>query len=938
MSNPGAWPSTLLTPIDRCLNDIVSALDADSTVHQSYIVQGMPGTGVTRVLREIVSRAARSDVLTVYCDNAAWKSPEPYSSLDRLCGKTNELSPLVGTFTDTDSPRDIAFRMINQLNEAVTSSKYSRYVIVLDHVFHCDQHSAQVYQELIAAGPKSGSLVIGESLAFPSVLGSGLARVARVDKTVQLFALPFLSAEEVAVLVTQCVGTRISRFGADHLLRITGGRYEAIVAFLEGVDTEYLAELGTVRALPHATSNRLIPGFNGVIFELSPLQLLAARIISLYRGGISLQTVIQAAKRLDIEIGDMNPVDGRIVVSNSATGLLHLQDPLCAGDIIATTPPETIRAIHAILADDTYGAASLLHWIDSRESISATDADSIISAIETTYSENSQRIHAARALYHLADAARNGTEFERCLRAFGFVCIRQQASSMFQHAIGDVAKLAQTRRDFAYIYIHMRTNKINGRIDARHLRLRFIEEPAEDIDHAFMQADIAALELISALRTSPNAVPVALDSFFRVHDRIRGKVPHDRELQWIDPEGRELLISAILYMVHNHDNPSRKASDRQETLEWAEQLASRTRQLPSSSLEAVDCAAIAAGALISLGEIDRARSLIAFARDRSQGLRQPTLLAGHLDIVELRLLFEKGSLAQMRQLLIEAFDRAFDGIDMPTGVVVPALQSWLSSIEGDLEIAQRYLDLAKLPKHQYYPAQFLDFLPLAEAQLTLHREGVSRAIEILDKALASQQYHSSLLLRMMRVDLLVEDGDTEAANSDWALLSAMPKYKTSDYPGLFRVSARISHINGDFVTAVDTFDKAVLLSTSPFHKGLCLLGKAISGWRLPGFQRETKRAVQQARAEFIAVGATAYVNIVDEYGTSIAHQARMRLKSLSAREHRIATFAMQGWRNKEIAQELGISASTVSFHLANIYEKLKVNRRVDLKEAMDFSL
>ena len=51
---------------------------------------------------------------------------------------------------------------------------------------------------------------------------------------------------------------------------------------------------------------------------------------------------------------------------------------------------------------------------------------------------------------------------------------------------------------------------------------------------------------------------------------------------------------------------------------------------------------------------------------------------------------------------------------------------------------------------------------------------------------------------------------------------------------------------------------------------------------------------------------------------------------LTARERQIAEAIARGLRNKQIADELGISAETVKRHLASIYGKLALHGRVAL--------
>jgi len=57
------------------------------------------------------------------------------------------------------------------------------------------------------------------------------------------------------------------------------------------------------------------------------------------------------------------------------------------------------------------------------------------------------------------------------------------------------------------------------------------------------------------------------------------------------------------------------------------------------------------------------------------------------------------------------------------------------------------------------------------------------------------------------------------------------------------------------------------------------------------------------------------------------------IKLLSIQERRVFSMIQQGFSNKEISDELGISLSTVKTHVNNIYSKLKIGSR---KEAIDF--
>ena len=55
---------------------------------------------------------------------------------------------------------------------------------------------------------------------------------------------------------------------------------------------------------------------------------------------------------------------------------------------------------------------------------------------------------------------------------------------------------------------------------------------------------------------------------------------------------------------------------------------------------------------------------------------------------------------------------------------------------------------------------------------------------------------------------------------------------------------------------------------------------------------------------------------------------------LTAREREVALLTVQGLSAKEVAERLVVSPRTVSNHLQNVYSKLGISRRAELKEAM----
>ena len=90
---------------------------------------------------------------------------------------------------------------------------------------------------------------------------------------------------------------------------------------------------------------------------------------------------------------------------------------------------------------------------------------------------------------------------------------------------------------------------------------------------------------------------------------------------------------------------------------------------------------------------------------------------------------------------------------------------------------------------------------------------------------------------------------------------------------------------------------------------------------------------------FIALGVWAGIKLTPRRAPSPAFQrnaAAARSLGLSPRELEIIEALATGESNKEMARRLGISPNTVKTHVARVYEKLEVQRRVQAVEKARF--
>ena len=136
---------------------------------------------------------------------------------------------------------------------------------------------------------------------------------------------------------------------------------------------------------------------------------------------------------------------------------------------------------------------------------------------------------------------------------------------------------------------------------------------------------------------------------------------------------------------------------------------------------------------------------------------------------------------------------------------------------------------------------------------------------------------------------------------------------------LLRESERIARLSGDkleLATVLGDLGRAAELVGD--HRGS-------RAWIRKAVDLADRCGAMPLRQRLTRDGADESTNIARLVGN--AH----RLQELSVGERRVAELASKGQRNKDIAQHLGITISTVEQHLTRVYRKLHVSRRTDLR-------
>jgi DNA-binding NarL/FixJ family response regulator len=115
----------------------------------------------------------------------------------------------------------------------------------------------------------------------------------------------------------------------------------------------------------------------------------------------------------------------------------------------------------------------------------------------------------------------------------------------------------------------------------------------------------------------------------------------------------------------------------------------------------------------------------------------------------------------------------------------------------------------------------------------------------------------------------------------------------------------------------------------------------LAGWLLLLQPHESSRAVQLLRSaekyalhEDLGPLLSRIRWLLERLGESPDGELPGRLAELSAAERRVAQLVVTGKRNREIAEELGVSVKSVEWHVSHILRKLSITSRTELADAL----
>jgi ATP/maltotriose-dependent transcriptional regulator MalT len=275
-----------------------------------------------------------------------------------------------------------------------------------------------------------------------------------------------------------------------------------------------------------------------------------------------------------------------------------------------------------------------------------------------------------------------------------------------------------------------------------------------------------------------------------------------------------------------------------------------------------------------------------------------------------------------------------------------AVAACVAASAGGWERAEECLGASKQWWRAAGPSSGPLYPALAEATLAQARGDHARILAALGPLLDQPQPGRDRLhqfwWRPLQVEALIAVGRLNEAASALAIVAALAKNAAWLRIGYGWLSGWLADRLGDAQKARSTYEEALAAPVTAEEVPLLRARLEQAYGQLLLAERSRRPAItwlRRAHERYTALGASPFVERCTADLTAcglrgadpgMAEQPAM----LSGREHRVAHLVAQGLTNHEVAKELYISTKTVEYHLSNIFIKLGITSRRQLRSPL----
>src|SRR4051812_34003776 len=893
----------------------------------AVLVTGEAGLGKTALLADVAERLEGWTVLRVHADS--FESDLAYATVETLVRGLNGLSLRRGASRDPlrpPAPGDDPLTVGRLLLDAIDAID-GPVCLIVDDAQWVDEPSARALRFVVRRLADHGFLFSAATrplqnnvVALFDDIAASSSNHARIDLTP-------LSVGDTQDLARHILGHPVSRRTATRLTEATQGS-PLLLSVLLGQLRETFAQAMHPAGwdLPATAITPLATAISASLEGADPSVRSAAELVAVLRDPLPLPVVGTIASRLEADVDVHGAVARGLVLAETRDGVVRVEPAhaILADALVAEIPLASRVAIHRVAADVLSGHRALRHRVEAAHQADPVLVDELLAAAlaVSDLGQAEQALSYARSAVDLAA----GADATRALLELGLIAMRFRMHERILELRPAFEALPPSRtRDAVLLELRTLSRDLPG---ALALALAFERQPATTPDERALRAHAA--EALAKVLMATGDFPGVLEHL----DAARRHIAES-------PAPPGVAAPALRWLAAPEDALPR-------LLGWAINSAAHSRRpdlfgpltaeldelvVGHESPAAVDALVSRSRVFILSGDIARARADLSRANELAR--RFPTSwTAGFARTMYAHILFLTGEWEESVTLADSAVALALDETDLSCWPIALWTSALVRAGRGEADAVGERLRAAAQADPRITGSYDGDLPFLARAELARALGRPAEQLAAAEDAEAAASRGSTLGWLTYQVDALAALGRAEEARAAYERCAA-PGLWRPYYGSLRWLEGRVLEAEGRIAEALTAYRAAVEEPDAerfPFPLAVAAFDAGRAG--VAAGETALGRAhLEAAATTFRRLGASGYlarcVQLLDE--ATVVPSAVDPLASLTTRERQVAHALAAGMTNKEIAERLYVSVTTVNFHVRNILSKLGLRSRRDLR-------
>ncbi|WP_166426737.1 helix-turn-helix transcriptional regulator [Labedella populi] len=897
------------------------------------LVTAPAGFGKTALVDEAVSRLDDREVIRLSADS--YESDLAFTTAEAVCRRLGASWPPTDTLGAPD-PIDVG-RMVLDVLDARTEPV----CIVVDDAQWVDPASARALRFVLRRLDSQPVLVIVAGRAAADPLTTAFPRLSETDPASTLeLELPPLGPDDTQALALTVLGRPVSRRSAERLTSSCGGSplvISSAIAASASHEVDLLHPGVEDLVIPENAS--LAARVSAVLESAEPAARETAALVAVLRDATPVVRLRAIADRLSSPLDIDGAVALGLVRTSDRDGVpvVAAEHALLADTVVSTLPHERRLALHSAAAGEFGGHRGLRHRVEAADVDDIDLADDLIAAAWEA-ADIGHLDHAMELALTAVRIAGSETETEsRLLTAVGLIALCTRRHERVFALIPAIERLEHSlERDLILIELYTLTGQFD---EALRCGERIVTDPTTTPEARLIRA-AAAEDLARVLLAKQDFAPVVeqtriASAFIAVAPTDPADVD-DASLRWlVTPGEREVrtLGWRIAGAARMGDIPTIRAT--------IADLDAVLARLPESAAT-IDALVARGRVFLGMGDIDRA--LADLSRVDALLRRFSTSWSGGIGrSIYAHLLFMTGDWDASLSAADTAVALALDETNLSGWPIALAVSALVRAARGDTDGSDARLEAAvDVSSRLSFSAYDTELVGVARAESARARGERAAQLAATAELAAAPPTGSASTWATYRIDALAALGRPDEARP---LLDLCRDARSGWRPSagsLAWLEGRIAEADGDVTAAVARYAAAVsdpVSSRFPFPTALARLDLG----RVLARSARTDEAIAElegAAAVLARLGATPYLARASAALAALERSGTVRLAraghadplaALTTRERQVAHALSTGLTNREIAESLYVSVTTVNFHVRNVLAKLGLTSRRGLR-------